>query len=180
MPNPVVIVDYDPRWPILYEEEKHRILEVVRHKVIAIEHIGSTAVPGLGAKPIVDIMAAVLSSTVADECLPLLEPLGYDDVTPQLGNPDWYYCLGKGRQGGHVYHLHLVRFNSEHWGKHLLFRDFLRTHTDAAKQYYELKKRLAAEYGSNRIGYTDAKTTFIESTFAQACWRVAQSSTDNC
>ncbi|MDH5787647.1 MAG: GrpB family protein, partial [Candidatus Bathyarchaeota archaeon] len=75
------------------------------------------------------------------------------------------------------YHLHLVKFKSGHWEKHLLFRDFIRTHSEAAQQYYELKKKLAIKYGSNRVGYTDAKTSFIESIITQARQRMAQSST---
>jgi len=168
MSSPVRIVDHDPQWAILYEEEKLRILAVIGHKLMAIEHIGSTAVPGLGAKPIVDIMAAVLGSTDADECLPLLKPLGYEDVTPQPENPDWYYCLGKRNRGKHLYHLHLVRFNGEHWKKHLLFRDFLRTHPEVAQRYHELKKKLATKYQSDRERYTEAKTSFIESVVTQA------------
>jgi len=171
LPRPVIIVSYDPRWPIFYEEEKRRILGAIGHKVLAIEHIGSTAVPGLGAKPIIDIMAGVHQFADAEECLPLLQPLGYDDVTnTQLENPEWYYCLGKGKgsQGEHTYHLHLVKFMSEHWEKHLLSRDFLRTHLEVAQQYYELKKKLAAKHGTNREAYTEAKTSFIESVINQA------------
>jgi len=166
-----VVVPYDPRWPRLYREEKRRILEAVGQKVMVVEHIGSTAVPGLGAKPIVDIMAGVLQSADAGDCLPPLQPLGYDDVTPQPGNPEWYCCLGKythAPEKATPYHLHLVRFMSDHWERHLLFRDFLRTHAEVAQQYYELKKKLAAEHGSDREGYTEAKTSFIESVVLQA------------
>lgn len=172
MPRPVIIVDYDPRLPTLYEEEKRRILEAIGHRVIAIEHIGSTAVPGLGGKPIIDIMAGVLQSTDGDECVPLLRDLGYRDVTPQPEEPDWYYCLSKVYHGETVklenYHLHLVKFMSDHWEKHLFFRDFLRAHPGAAQQYYELKKKLAAKFGSDREGYTEAKMLFIESVIAKA------------
>lgn len=167
MPSPVIIVEYDPQWPILYEEEKRRILEAVGHKVLAIDHIGSTAVPGLGAKPIIDIMAGVHQLADADECLPCLQKIGYIDVTPEPENPEWYYCLGKGPHST-GYHLHLVKFMNDHWRRHLLFRDFLRTHPEVAQQYYELKKKLALEYGSDRVGYTNAKTSFIESATARA------------
>jgi len=170
--HPVIIVDYDPRWSVLYEEEKHRILSTIGHKAQAIEHIGSTAILDVGSKPIIDMMAGVLHSTDAQECVLLLQDLDYGDVTPQPGDPDWYYCLGKTHRGGATslqnYHLHLVRFESDHWKKHLLFRDFLRAHPDVAQQYYELKKKLAAKYGSDRDGYTDAKTSFIESVLNRA------------
>ena len=171
MPHPVIIADYDPQWPILYEKEKRRILEAIGHKaedkVEAVEHIGSTAVPGLGAKPIIDIIVGVHQSIDAEECVPLLRDIGYKDVTPQPEEPDWYYCLGKGPNSA-TYHLHLVKFMSDFWERHLLFRDFLRAHPEIARQYYELKKRLAAKYGSDRMGYIDAKTSFIESVVTQA------------
>ncbi|MEM2905857.1 MAG: GrpB family protein [Candidatus Bathyarchaeia archaeon] len=163
----VVIVDYDPRWPSLYEEEKRRILSVIGHKVLALEHIGSTAVPGLGAKPIIDIMACVSGPSDADECIPLLAGIGYLDVTREEGDPDWYCCLGKASHSV-GYHLHLVRYMGDFARKHLLFRDFLRSHPDTAREYYELKKRMAARYGSDRRAYTESKTSFIEGVVARA------------
>ena len=179
----VMIVDYDPLWPVLYEEEKHHILEAIGHKIIVVEHIGSTAVPGLGGKPIIDILVGVRRATDAGECVPLLQDLDYKGVTPQPEELDWYYCLSKTYTGETVklrnYHLHLVKFMSDHWEKHLLFRDFLRTNPDVAQQYYNLKKKLASKYGSNRIGYTDAKTSFIELVVSQARQRRIQSSTDH-
>ena len=178
MPRPVIIVDYDPRSPALYQEEKSRILKAIGHKVAAIEHIGSTAVSGLGGKPIIDIMAGVGQSADADECVLLLKDLGYIDVTPEPEEQDWYYCLSKACQVEGVklrsYHLHLVRFASDHWEKHLLFRDFLRAHPEAAHRYFVLKKRLAEKHGSDRVGYTDAKTSFIEPIVAQARQSEAQ------
>jgi len=170
--RPVIMVDYDPAWPILYEAEKQRILKAIGNKVLAIEHIGSTAVPNLWSKPIIDMMAGVLCSTDAEDCVRLLQSLDYLDVTPQPGELDWHYCLGKKYAGEAAslqnYHLHLVRFMSDHWKKHLLFRDFLRNHPEVAQEYRELKRQLAAEYGSDRVGYTAAKTRFIESVITRA------------
>ena len=167
MPRPVIIAEYDHQWPILYAEEERLILGVVGHRVLVVEHIGSTAVPGLGAKPIIDMMAGVHRPSDADDCVPLLREIGYTDVTPEPEDPDGYYCLGKGphRVG---YHLHLARFMSDHWEKHLLFRDYLRAHPEVAQQYYEVKKKLATTYRSDRETYTEAKTSFIESVIAQA------------
>jgi len=167
LPGVVLIVDYDPQWPTLFGKEKDLILRVVGQKVIALEHIGSTAVPGLGAKPIIDMMAGVTQSKDADECLPPLDRIGYTDVTPQLGNPDWYYCLAK-HYHNVGYHLHLVRYMSDHWKKHLVFRDYLRKHSDVAEQYHRLKKELSSKYGSDRVRYTEAKTSFIESVILLA------------
>lgn len=171
--RPVRIVDYDPSWPILYEKEKKRILESVGNKLVGIEHIGSTAVLGLGSKPIIDMLAGNLGAPDAEECMLLLQDLGYTDVTPQPEEPDWYYCLSRAYRGEFSsllnYHLHLMRFMSDFWKRHLLFRNYLRTHPETAQQYYELKKKLAGEYGSNRRGYTTAKTSFIKSVIDQAC-----------
>jgi len=172
MSRPVRIADHCSKWMRLYEEEKHRILEVIGQKAVAIEHIGSTAVPGLGGKPIIDIMAGVHQCTHADECISLLQGLGYGNVTPEPDEPDWYYCLSKAYQGGarplKNYHLHLVKFKSDHWKKHLVFRDYLRAHPEVAKEYFELKKALADKYGSDREGYTEAKTSFIKSVVLKA------------
>jgi len=171
MSHPVVIYDYDPRWLVIYEVEKRRVLGAIGHKVLALEHIGSTAVPGLGGKPIVDMMAGICSSKDAEECVRLLQPLGYGDVTPQPDNHEWFYCLGMRApdQREHEYvHLHLVKYMSDHWTRHLLFRDYLRTHPAVAQQYFELKKMLASQYDADREGYTEAKTKFIESVVAQA------------
>lgn len=167
MVSQVIIVDYDPQWPILYEEEKRLILRVVGHKVLAIEHVGSTAVPGLGAKPIIDMMSGVRQSPDAEECIPLLRDIGYTSVTPQPDDPDHYYCLGKGPHSV-GYHLHLMKFGSDSWEKHLLFRDYLRTHPSVSQQYYEIKKKLADEHRLDRAAYTEAKTSFIETVVARA------------
>lgn len=163
----VIIVDYDPHWPMLYEEEKKRILKAVGDLVLAIEHIGSTSVPGLAAKPIIDIMAGVAGPAKADECVERLKEIEFDDITIPGTDPDWYYCLGK-RPHSIGFHMHLVRFESNHWKRHIIFRDYLRTHKEVAKRYEELKMRLASELGSNREAYTESKASFIDSTVSQA------------
>ena len=167
MDNPVVIVDYDPQWPTFYEKEKELIIKALEGRTRAVEHVGSTAVPGLGGKNIVDIMVGVRNLDEATKYLSPLRILGYRDVTPQPDNAEWYYCLGKGHHSV-GYHLHLVKFNSEHWKNHIVFRDFLRENPKIAQDYFNLKKELAARYQTDRIGYTEAKSTFIESMIARA------------
>ena len=163
----VIIVEYDPQWAILFEEEKRRVLEVIGHKVLAVEHIGSTAIPGLGAKPIIDILAGVRGTVDADQCIPMLRNIGYTSFSPDPEDPDHYYCCGKGPHSM-GYHLHLVRFKSPEWERHLLFRDYLLAHPEIAQQYYELKKKLASKHRSDRGSYTKAKTPFIESVIDKA------------
>ena len=159
---PVVIVDYNPQWPAFYGSETKLIRRVLGGRILATEHIGSTAVPDLGGKNIVDMMAGVSSLEEAKRCLAPLESIGYTEVIPQVDNADWYYCLEKSQQAL-GYHLHLVRFGSGYWKKHVIFRDFLRKNPEVAQEYYALKKELAAKYGTDRLGYTEAKTAFIES-----------------
>jgi GrpB-like predicted nucleotidyltransferase (UPF0157 family) len=167
MEKPVVIVEYDPWWTTLYEKEKELIEEALGNRVRAIEHIGSTAVPNLGGKNIIDIMVGVDNIDEANECLSPLGSIGYKDVTPQRGNREWYYCLGKGY---HTvgYHLHLVKFGSEHWRRHIIFRDCLRKDPKIARDYFNLKKEYASKYKTDRLGYTEAKSAFIESVIATA------------
>ena len=164
---PVVIADCDPQWPILYQEEKGRILEAIGRVIVAIEHIGSTAVPGLGAKPIIDIMVAVSHLADAEECIQPLKGIGYE-YAPELevSMPQRRY-FDKGPAEARI-HLHMVELAGEFWQRHLLFRDFLRDHPQVAQEYEQLKRELAAEYGLDRAGYTEAKTSFIRSVEARA------------
>jgi GrpB-like predicted nucleotidyltransferase (UPF0157 family) len=162
---PIVIADYDSNWPNLYEEKKEAILKVIGSKVKAIEHIGSTSVPGLGAKPIIDIFAGVGSPGAADDCLRLLrDQLGVIDFNAEPENSEWFYCIGDKThpEGNNTLHLHLVLFPSKFWNKHLRFRDILRTHPDIARDYYKLKVGLAEKYRTERMTYNQSKTTFIE------------------
>jgi GrpB-like predicted nucleotidyltransferase (UPF0157 family) len=168
---PVVIVDYDPRWLLVYEEEKRCILGVASNRVLGVEHIGSTSVVSLGAKPIVDIMVGVNGQSDASALLPLLIEIGYDNVTRQSGDSEWYYCLSKVIHRQEVwlqnFHLHLIKFRSKTWERHILFRDVLRNHPEFAQKYCELKKILAAKYGVDRESYANAKSEFIISLVTQ-------------
>ena len=168
MSTSVVIVDYDPRWPSKYEEEKDRILGAIGDVAVAIEHIGSTAVPGLGAKPIIDVMVAVSRLADAERCIEPLQEIGYEYV-PEYNDviPERRY-LHKGPPEARTYHLHMVELTSGFWERHLLFRDSLRVHPEEAQRYDQLKKDLAAKFGSDRDRYTEAKTSFIESVIAKA------------
>ena len=161
----VVIVEYDPEWPLLFEEEKHR-LRAALPAAGSIEHMGSTSVPGLGAKPIIDIMVGVMDGAEADLFQRQLESVGYLDVTPEPDNAEWFYCLGRGTRELY-YHVHLVVEGSRHWRRQLAFRDHLRANPAAARMYDELKRQLADNYGEDRRGYTEAKTEFITRTLSE-------------
>lgn len=167
--SPIVIANYNPQWPLLYQEEKSRIQSAIAQAVVAIEHVGSTAVPGLGAKPIIDIMVAVRSLADAEACIEPLQSIGYEYVPEyEVFIPERRY-FRKWVQGERTHQVHMVERTSEFWHRHLLFRDYLRTQSDVAQEYYQLKKELSAKYGSDLGAYTDAKTPFIESVVARAC-----------
>jgi GrpB-like predicted nucleotidyltransferase (UPF0157 family) len=167
---PIKIVDYDPKWPAIFTEEKNQILSVLKEKIDAIEHVGSTAVQGLGAKPIIDIMVAVRRLSVAEECIKPLRSIGYEYI-PEYEEelPERrYFRKGSEEIPNKHFHLHMVERDSDFWKKHLLFRDYLRHHLDTAEQYFKLKKELAQKYSSDHAAYTEAKTPFIESVITEA------------
>ncbi len=167
MPGRITVVEYDPEWSRVYEEEKRLIIGVVGEHVRSIHHVGSTSVPGLGAKPIIDIIAGLDGEEDADRCLPALAAIEYTDVTPEPSNEDWYHCLGKGPHSP-GFHLHLMRHGSDFLKRHILFRDYLRAHPETAMEYYELKKRLVEKYADKREIYTESKTGFIENVLETA------------
>jgi len=134
------VIPYDPQWPAQYEEERIRISQALGDMIAGIEHFGSTAIPGLAAKPTIDILVCVEPLQPAEVYVKLLDSLGYVlQVFP--GEAPDHVLLQKGHQRTH--HLHIVPQGSyEHW-RHLAFRDYLRTHPDTAHAYAELKIRLA-------------------------------------
>jgi GrpB-like predicted nucleotidyltransferase (UPF0157 family) len=166
VPHPVIITPYDPDWPRVYEEESRLIRATVGDIIRSLEHCGSTSVPGLPAKPIVDIIAGVDGREAADECRDRLQAIGYDDASPG-DNTDWYYCLGKGPHSP-GFHLHLVKEESPHHQKHIIFRDWLRTHPEDARAYADLKIKLAEKHRNDRVAYTDLKTGFIDKIVEKA------------
>ncbi len=158
---PIVIVPYDPTWPLQYEEEKARILAVISSFVACVEHMGSTAVLGLAAKPVIDILIGVRSLADAPLFLPPLSSLGYDYIQKhEAVFPERRY-LHRLVNGLHTHHLHMVEPDSSFYKVQIAFRDYLRRHPDARDQYAALKLDLAQKYRDDREAYTDAKSDFI-------------------
>ena len=164
----VAIVDYDPRWPRQFEEEKARILAATDSQVVAVEHIGSTAVPGLAAKPIIDILAGIRHLEVARACIAPLATIGYEYVPEyETELPERRY-FRKGPREARTHHVHLVEVEGAFWRRHLAFRDYLRAHPEEAKRYAALKRALAAKFGEDREAYTDGKTAYVRGIEAKA------------
>ncbi len=155
------IVQYDPKWPEMYESIKSQFYSSFGDKIAAIEHIGSTSVPGLGAKPIIDILLGVNKLKDAEDIIPNMEQLGYEyvfkyeDIMPERR---YFVKWGSGKS---LHHIHSVEINGEFWRRHLLFRDYLRVHDEIRDEYFVLKKRLSEIDWEDKMGYTDAKTDFI-------------------
>lgn len=166
--KPIAIVDYDPVWPQRFEEERQAVVQAVGDAVLALEHIGSTSVPGLAAKPIIDMLAGFQNLDDYLKCIEPLRPLGYTYVpefeTAATGDSRARYfhkAPSDAPRGEAVYHLHTTEFGSNFWRRHLHFRDYLREHPEVATEYAALKRDLAVKHGSDRDGYTSAKTAFI-------------------
>lgn len=165
MADPVIIVPYDPQWPVLFARLGATLREALGETARRIDHIGSTAVPGLDAKPVLDIQISVVAlEPMAPYRLPL-ERLGY---CFRADNPDRTKRYFREAPGGRRTHLHVRRWGS--WAEQaaLLLRDYLRAHPEEARRYAALKHTLAGQYGADRLGYTEAKTPFIWETLLQA------------
>lgn len=164
----VQIFDYDTDWPRMYVGEAARIRRAIASVGLAIEHVGSTAVPGLAAKPVIDIMVGVRHLDDAKLCVGPLAEIGYEYVPEYEDDiPDGRY-FHKGPPGGCTHHLHMAEFRGDFWRRHLLFRDFLRSHPERAREYERLKRELAGTFGRDHLGYTEAKTAFIRAVEAEA------------
>lgn len=164
MKDPILVVDYDANWPSQYEQEKNRILDALGNTVVDIQHIGSTSVPGLAAKPVIDILLGLEQVPPSQALVFSLETLSYF-YYGELGIPGRHYF----RRGvPRTHQIHLVQVDSEFWETHLLFRDFLRAHPNAAQQYEALKRKLAVEFRYDRDRYTSSKAVLIEQRLVQA------------
>jgi GrpB-like predicted nucleotidyltransferase (UPF0157 family) len=169
MDDPIIVVNYNSDWPVEYELEKQRLLDVIGSDAIDIEHIGSTSVPGLAAKPIIDIAVSLRDFPPRAGVIDALEKCDYV-YRGESGVPGRHFFY-KGMPRTH--HLHLVARNSEVRDKQLLFRDFLRTHPESARKYEKLKHVLAVQYKHDREAYVDAKAPLIEELMAAArSWKL--------
>lgn len=169
MSAPIIIVEYDPRWSAMFGRERKRIQVALGDHAVAIEHIGSTAVAGLAAKPIIDILVGVQEASDLDGCIGPLTAIGYIyDPFPEFPERRFFR---DGPMGAGPHHVHCTRYGSEFWEEKVLFRDWLRTHPDAARDYLTLKMDLAGQFGQDRERYeryTAGKNAFIQAALVQA------------
>ena len=159
------VTDYDPDWPRLYEEEAASIREALGETVVATEHMGSTAVPGLAGKPVIDISVGLRRPELTDAEVAAMERLGYEYLG-ELGLPGRLY-FRKDEGGRRTRQVHAVEHDGEHWHRHRALRDYLRAHPEEAEAYAAEKRRIAAE-STGLEDYWERKQPFADDLFARA------------
>ncbi len=165
----VFIVDYNPQWPQMYEQEKARIQDAIGEYLIDIQHVGSTSIPGLSSKPVIDIMTVIRNISLIEQCVQPLEALDYL-YQGERGIPGRHF-FRKPIDISHIgraYHMHVVEKGHDQWVMYQLFREYMLLHPESVSQYDILKRELALKHGSDRAAYTAAKASFIESIIRAA------------
>ena len=162
----VQVVAYRPDWHDLFEQERRFLQQHIGHLVLDIQHVGSTAVPCLDAKPIIDIVVAVASVAVIPQCRQTLCSLGYID-RGDGGKDGGYLFVKESAPDVRTHHLHLVAIDDPQWGNYLRFRDMLRADATLRIRYATLKKTLQEKFSQDREAYTTAKREFIRDILQQ-------------
>lgn len=160
----VRLVPYTGEWKRLFEEERTLLQTAIGQYVLDIQHVGSTSIPGMVAKPILDIGIAVTSFEEARVCISPVEQLGYE-YKGEFGIPRRRYFV-KGDPRTH--HIHMNEMGSLDWENQVLFRDYLMQHPESAEEYAALKMELAQRYSTDREAYLDGKAPFIERVLEMA------------
>lgn len=166
MGETVILEAYNDNWATEYDIEQRELRKLLGDQAIAIEHIGSTAVPGLAAKPVIDLMAGVQDLKIACAFIEPLASLRYEHVIHEEFPERRFFRKGAWRAGTH--HLHIYLYGSEAWTNQILFRDYLREHPEVREQYQQLKEELAARFPQDRVAYTKGKHPFIADVLRQA------------
>ncbi len=162
----VQLVSYNPRWHDEFEAEAQRLRKIIGKQAKDIQHIGSTAIPGIHAKPLIDICVAIDSLEQVNELIPKLVDAGYEYMPERITPERAFFPKGPREQRTH--HLSFVLAGSKEWHDVISFRDYMRSHPEAAKEYDALKAKLATQFADDRYAYTAAKESFIDSILTLA------------
>ncbi len=160
----IFLSKYDAGWPEMFTQEKSILAKAIGEKILSIHHIGSTAVQGLGGKPIIDIMVAVNKLEDGLDLICALGELNYCYESNDSTEKRLFFRKGMPR----THHLHIVEKDSFAFHKHLLFRDYLRTHSNIAAEYFTIKQKMAEKYHDSRTKYVEGKRPFIDKIVVQA------------
>lgn len=170
----VEVVPHDPRWREAFEAEAAQVAAALGENVVAIHHIGSTAIPGIYAKPVVDLLVEVGDIAEVDGRGAAMEALGYE-VMGEYGIPGRRFFRKDDREGVRTHNIHAFEAGSAEVERHLAFRDYMAAHPGDAQRYSELKRRLAEEHPHSLDEYMDGKDGFIKEVDRRAVlWRASQ------
>ena len=170
----VAVVAHSPQWRTAFEAEAKHVAAALGQNVVAVHHIGSTAIPHIYAKPVIDLLVEVRNITEVDGQRSAMEALGYE-VMGEYGIPGRRYFRKSNQQGGRTHHIHAFEAGSAEVTRHLAFRDYMIAHPGDAQRYSALKKRLAEEHPQSMDAYVDGKDRFIQEVDRKAAqWRASQ------
>lgn len=155
----VQLSPHNKKWKLLFKKEKKILENQLGDRVIDIQHIGSTSISGIPAKPIIDMSLGLRALRDVQKVMKPLAIMGYELRKAGSDSRQWFFV--KGTEENRTHYLHIMRYNGTLWKDDLLFRDYLRAHPKEAKLYAELKKRLADKHADNRGLYTKGKRAFI-------------------
>ncbi|UCH59457.1 MAG: GrpB family protein [Anaerolineales bacterium] len=170
----VRLFGHQPEWAGLFIEEKKRLQAAIGAYILDIQHIGSTSIPALPAKPILDIAIGVADFETAEVCIPPLQQIGYHYRGEHGISRRHYFVRGAQTVRGQVrtHHLHVLEMQSEQWRQHLLFRDTLRRNPQLASEFAIYKRKIASMFKDDRAAYQAAKDVFVSRMLAK--WESAQ------
>lgn len=157
---------YDPEWVVEYKKEAKIVKEILKDYALDIQHVGSTSIVGLSAKPIIDIAVAVKNKEVLNTIIPVMQNAGYE-VKPSIEDKGEVLAI-KGEEQCRTHYIHIEVKDGEYWQNHILFRDYLLKHPNAVKEYENLKMHLCKLYQNERKVYTASKNDFIKSIIEKA------------
>lgn len=173
----VEVVPHNPKWRDAFEAESKRIAQAMGDNVTTIHHIGSTAIPTIHAKPIIDFLVEVKDINRVDEQSDSMESLGYE-VMGEFGIPGRRYFRKDNPPGIRTHQIHTFEAGSTEIERHLAFRDYMIAHPDDAQKYSALKRELAKQYPDDIEGYMDGKDAFVKEMEKRALqWRAMQRNT---
>ena len=163
----VIISEYDPAWPDLFVRERPVLEAALGACVEVIEHIGSTSVPGLAAKPVIDVLVGVSEISDVDGCADAMQAAGYEALG-ENGLPGRRYFRKRNAAGERLFHVHVYASDSAAYHRHLVFRDYLLAHPGRAAEYGAFKRKLAAQDLPDRVSYVSGKADLVARIEAEA------------
>jgi GrpB-like predicted nucleotidyltransferase (UPF0157 family) len=173
----ISLVDYNPAWPTLASAMIQRIKTILPYSwIVDIQHVGSTAIPGIAAKPIIDIYVGVTSLALAiQHAIAPIEAMGFQYWQENLDKTRMFFVKGMPSFGtGRTHHIHITEYESTPWRRTILFRDYLRQHPAEAKCYEQLKHKLMEQHRYDREAYTDGKNDYVNAILQKAGFKAAE------